>query len=109
MFIPPDISESVDLDSSRLSDAVKSIQENGYQLDQKRCQKAFLRELRTGKPPRKKPQGYDLYKKYVGRVVKREVEARKKSSQNKKKVVFRIAVGIATIGAFIISLLSFFS
>lgn len=67
--------------------------------DDAACEKALLREVKTGNPPKKPPRGYDKYKKYMGRIVRHELAIEQKSKQGRRVVIFeRACLVIAALG-----------
>ena len=52
--------------------------------DMQDCRRAYLRELRTGKPPKTKPDGYDAFRKHAGPTIERELEAQGTAAQRRR-------------------------
>ncbi len=80
----------------------------------RKCRAAYLRELKTGRPPKEPPEGYAKFVKYVGPTVRRDWMAEKASRRerrlNRWEIVHRaasvaaIVAAIAGIAAFALNL-----
>lgn len=66
----------------------------------KTCERAYLKELRTGKPPKDEPEGYDAFKRHVGPAIERELEAQGTARQRRRwERIDKVAKVAAIVGS----------
>lgn len=61
----------------------------------RKCRAAYLRELKTGRPPKEPPEGYAKFVKYVGPTVRRDWLAERASRRERRESAGHLREGDA--------------